>query len=295
MTSPAGTASARTAPVAIPLGRENLLPLLLTLALVGAALAWNMAVGLAWRVPLTAILAVPVACLGLAAFYCTVRPDPAIAEMALYVGLWFLYPVFGTHLTYLANSLGFPLRDALFAGWDAALGFHWLDWARFVAAHPHLRDVQAFAYESCLWQAPLIVALLALRGPRGRNAEFLTAMLVALTITIAANMLWPSLGPAAFNGVSSDTADIIRRLRDGAPGPFAYAGIIPFPSFHTVIALLYTAALRGRRILFPAALALNAMMLSAIPFSGNHYLVDIIAGAAIALLSLGAARQCCAR
>jgi len=272
-------------------GRENVPPLLLTVALVGLALAWNAQAGLRWTLSPALLLAAPLACFALAAVYSAVRPEPVVAEAALYLGLWFLYPVFGTQLTYLANRLAYPLQDRLFDSWDAALGFHWLAWARVIAAHPLLETVQIFAYESCLWQSLLLVVIFAVWGPKGRNSEFLTSMLLALAATIAVNLFLPSLGPAGFHGLKSQTADIIRSLRNGDTAPYDYAGVIAFPSFHTVIAILYTAAARGNRYRLAAALVLNAMMLSAIPYSGNHYLSDMLAGAAIAAAALAAARR----
>src|SRR6218665_4050201 len=110
----AGALPIRTWPGPFPLGRENILPALLTGLLVAAALAWNAQAGLRWTVDLAILMLVPAVCLLLLLVYCTVRPNPVIADMTLYIGLWFIYPVFGTRLTYLANRAGFPLRDALF-------------------------------------------------------------------------------------------------------------------------------------------------------------------------------------
>jgi hypothetical protein len=272
------------------LGRQNLPPVLLVLAIVGAALLWNVAVGLRWTIGLDLILAAPMACFALAAFYMTVRPDPAIAEAALYAGLWFVYPIFGTRLTYLANHLAWPLQDRLFDGWDLALGFRWMDWANFIAAHPLIQKVQVAAYQSCLWQPVVAIFVFAFWGPKGRNSEFLTSMLVALVVTILFNLFLPTLGPAGFHGLKSQQGDIISALRAGSTAPYDYAGIISFPSFHTAIVILYTAAQRGNRYTFPVFLVWNSVMLTAIPYSGDHYLVDMIAGAFIATSSLLATR-----
>ena len=62
-------------------------------------------------------------------------------------------------------------------------------------------------------------------------------------------------------------------------------GIISFPSFHAVMAVLLTRIHRGSRLLWPMA-ALNAVMLLSVLSEGGHYLVDAIAGAAIAGIAI---------
>lgn len=271
--------------------RGDLAPILLISAIAAIALVWNMALGLRWAAPLSWFLAAPAVCFVLTAVYRTVRPEPAIAEASLYVGLWFVYPVFGTQLTYLANHLAWPLQDGLFNRWDLALGFRWIDWAVFIAAHPLLEKVQLFAYESWLWQPAVSVVIFSFWGPKGRNSEFLTAILLALMACIAINLFLPAVGPPALNGLRTQTADIVHALRGGENIVYPYTGIIQFPSFHTVMALLYIAAHRGNRYTFPVVLAWNSVMISAIPFAGAHYLVDLPAGAVIAVCALMAAQR----
>src|SRR5207237_10724371 len=57
-------------------------------------------------------------------------------------------------------------------------------------------------------------------------------------------------------------------------------GVIAFPSFHAVLAVLFTYTHRGSRIFRPIA-AFNALMLLSIPSEGGHYLVDIIGGVVV--------------
>jgi membrane-associated phospholipid phosphatase len=64
-------------------------------------------------------------------------------------------------------------------------------------------------------------------------------------------------------------------------------GLISFPSYHTVLAVLLTYAHRRSRLLVPIALV-NGIMLFSIPSYGGHYLIDIFAGAVVALLAISA-------
>ena len=72
------------------------------------------------------------------------------------------------------------------------------------------------------------------------------------------------------------------RLRSGSATSLGYLGIVSFPSFHTAMAILFAVAHRDIWWSFPIFLILNVLMLITIPYSGNHYLIDVIGGAVIA-------------
>ncbi len=68
-------------------------------------------------------------------------------------------------------------------------------------------------------------------------------------------------------------------------------GIISFPSFHTSLGVLFTYVVRKRRlILLPVAL-LNVAMIVSVLTEGGHFLVDVVAGAAVAAAAIWATAQ----
>lgn len=269
---------------------EAMPPALLIAAITILAFIFNQWTQLRWLTPAYQLIWMPALCCASIVAYATLRSQPAIRETGIYLGFWLFYPLFAAQLTYIATRADFPLQDALFIKLDGMLGFAWDDWVKFSLAHPALLAVQQFAYDSSYWQPLLYVPFFALFGPRGRNGEFLTAILLGLIATILIYMLLPTLGPADMAGYKAQSGEIIRNLRAGSTGPYPYFGIIPFPSFHTVMALLFIAAHRGNRITFPIVLVLNLAMLTAIPYSGDHYLTDMVAGGLIALAAFAAAR-----
>jgi hypothetical protein len=274
------------------LGADDVPPMLLVFGLAALALAWNVKAGLSFTMPLGVILAGPAACFALCAYYTWVRKEPKIAQVALYVGLWLFYPAFGAQLTYLATTANFPLQDGRFAALDGALGFDWMGWARFVLAHPLFKAVGDAAYASCFWQPLAAIFIFAGWGPKGRNGEFLTSVILGLLLTVAISIVLPTIGPADSQHIRA-TGQIVEALRNGFKGPYTFIGIIAFPSFHTVMAILFTVSFRGHRWLMAGFGLLNLLMLSAVPFQGDHYLVDMIAGAAIAGVAFVAARLLC--
>ena len=63
-------------------------------------------------------------------------------------------------------------------------------------------------------------------------------------------------------------------------------GVIAFPSFHTVGAILLMYAHRPPMPSFSVVLTLNVLMLLSVPSEGQHYLVDVISGAIVAAVSI---------
>jgi len=63
-------------------------------------------------------------------------------------------------------------------------------------------------------------------------------------------------------------------------------GIITFPSFHATWAVLLMAAFAGQRRLFPAAVALNLLVIASTLPIGMHYGVDAIVGTLIGVAAI---------
>jgi len=273
------------------LNRTDLPPLAIIVGIAIMTLILEQWIPLRWNIPAYKFIWPAGICLAVAAFYSMVRPKPVFQEIGVYLGFWFFFPVLATRLSYFAACVGMPLRDGLFNAADAAMGFHWVDWVHFLARYPVIVTFLEFVYGSLHWQPLLIVPVLALWGPRGRNAEFLTSILFAVLCSIAIFILTPSLGPADSSGLHAYTAEMTQLLRAGSVGPYAYSGIVPFPSLHTAMALLYMVAHRNIRFTFIPFFTLNIAMLIAVPSQGNHYLIDMLAGAVVAALSFIAARR----
>jgi membrane-associated phospholipid phosphatase len=73
---------------------------------------------------------------------------------------------------------------------------------------------------------------------------------------------------------------------------FELAGIVSFPSFHAASAVLYLWALWPVRGLGVASAVMNVLMIIATPVIGAHYVIDVIGGIALAMVSIWAAKYC---
>jgi membrane-associated phospholipid phosphatase len=95
-----------------------------------------------------------------------------------------------------------------------------------------------------------------------------------------------------FDGFSSNAGmwhyKTLIMLRTQAP-PLDFMkveGLVTFPSYHTVLAIIVSYAFRGFRfIALPAAVLNSIVVISTLP-EGGHYLVDVIAGAVIGLAGI---------
>jgi membrane-associated phospholipid phosphatase len=113
--------------------------------------------------------------------------------------------------------------------------------------------------------------------------------MIGLLLTTALFFLFPTLGPCVSVPACHDAyIDDLVGLRHGTLPSLdimLLKGVIAFPSFHAVLALLFTYAHRGSQLVLPVA-AFNALMLLSIPSEGGHYLVDVLGGVAVGGLAI---------
>jgi hypothetical protein len=226
------------------------------------------------------------------------RAAPGLASIAHAMALFLAFLLTSESLSFLCATTGMPLQDARLAAVDRALGFDWMGWAAQVWQHPLLYATLTLAYFSYVPQFTASIAYYAFTGRSGRAVELLWLLIIAFGLTMAVFALLPAKGPWVEYDVAAKLQSFpvtyFAALRGGAlhvVDVLQVEGVVDFPSFHAVYAVLLTYVHRGERRLFPAALALNAVMLLSLPVPGGHYLADIIvglliAGAAIALWSL---------
>lgn len=198
--------------------------------------------------------------------------------------------VFGV-LSYLCVASSGPLVDGALLAADRVLGFDWQAGFLIVRAHPILEEVLRFAYDSLVYQGLYFCVLMALMDRKRTLRDMFWVVFVSGLLTSAGTLLFPALGPyKIFAYIPKDSfVPEIEHLKSGHDLTFALArmtGVVSFPSFHTAMALAYAWGFRRCGAISWMMLGLNALMLSAIPWFGGHYLVDMLAGAAVMITSL---------
>lgn len=71
--------------------------------------------------------------------------------------------------------------------------------------------------------------------------------------------------------------------------PAAAKGLIGFPSYHAVLALLVVWYARPLAVVRWLALVINGLVLIATPIQGGHHIIGVVAGFAVAALAVRAA------
>jgi hypothetical protein len=252
------------------------------------AAAWNSFVGVRWEAS-SAFVLIPSGLLlpglALAARLGRLR---ALTEILFYLVIYFTFTFFFVQMTYLCFAIGLPLQDKILAKIDLSFGFSWIDWAHYLSAHKSLLDLLNWSYSSSVWQPLVLIPLLALFRPRTGNWILFASLFIATIFTLVLTTFVPAIGRADTLGFAAiEPGPIIRALRTPGAAPILpYAGIVFFPSFHTVMAIAFTYAARNVPVIFPLSATLNVVMLASIPFSGDHYIADMLGGALVAGFSL---------
>jgi membrane-associated phospholipid phosphatase len=226
------------------------------------------------------------------------RRNRGIANMAEAWALWFAFTPAIAVLSYLAASCASPLQDVMMERLDRAIGFDWSTWHDAVLDRPILKWLLLGAYGSVFLQTILSIIYFPATDRSRRIGELLLLACSTAAATMLISATWPTLGPCAANGPSfgacaaNGGGDVITYLRDvlalraGGPWHFelsAMEGIVTMPSYHTVMAVLLTYAFRRTGLVGYGIATLNLLMLLSIPPIGGHYLVDVLAGLALAL------------
>jgi membrane-associated phospholipid phosphatase len=141
-----------------------------------------------------------------------------------------------------------------------------------------------------------------------RAYQFSLAFVLTMMLTVIISVFLPAAGAYAFLDLSPadyphlhpvDDFDHIRHLlllREGRMRVLEIGqltGIVTFPSFHAAGAILYLWALWAITWTRAIALICNVLLLMSTPIDGGHYFIDVIAGVALATLSILAVRRLC--
>jgi len=190
-----------------------------------------------------------------------------------------------------------PLADRWLAGADRWLGFDWIAYHDLTRPYFHLLKP---AYFSFIWLPAVVIVGLAIEWQHDRLWQFVTAAMLALIIAIAIFPFAPAASPiVALQLKDPDLSNaakfwpIMTALRDGSVRTIDLrhvVGMVSFPSYHTVAAIQMAWAAWGSRWLrWPVAATCAAMAL-AIPIIGDHYLIDMVGGAVLALATIPLAK-----
>lgn len=238
--------------------------------------------------------------------YQTWRPEPRLAAMLFGTGFLISFSAAGSALNAMLLVVAGPRVDNALAQADRALGIDWPNMMLALTDHQALLWVLQFAYSAMLPQIALTVIVLATLGRIASVYRFVLAVAIGALICIFIWTLFPAFG--AMSVYHFDAATIarlhvpvdgaygqalIKMLHDG-PGlitPTDAKGLIGFPSYHAILALLLIWYLRDVPWLRWPALLFNGVVVFATPIEGGHHWVDVFAGVPVTVLAVFGARR----
>ncbi len=236
--------------------------------------------------------------------YRWLRPDPWIsfgtescAQLTLVLSL-------GIALSYPLATAGFPYCDALLDNADRWMRLDWRIYLHFINDHATLAVLTWLAYRSMLFQFTVLAVALVAASRIARLQRYVLASGLALCLTLAVFTFMPAGGsyvflqiqPHEFANLSPVTtyhqALVLDALRTGQQNVVSQMeGLITFPSFHTVWAILFAWGFYPIKQLRVGAILLNLFVIASTPIQGAHYFIDIIGGTAVAGIAVYAAKR----
>ncbi|HEU5017857.1 MAG TPA: phosphatase PAP2 family protein [Pseudolabrys sp.] len=245
-----------------------------------------------------------------AGFYRCCRRDMKLASALEGTAQVVAFAAVAAPLSYVAAAWAapLPLHDASLDAMDRAMGLDWRGLLATMERAPALHAFMRLAYLSLTAQMTAVVLLLGFSGRLMWLRVYVLAFVFSALVTIAISALFPVEGVWLHYGftdarggilpISHTSWPVFLGLRDGsfrALMAVGAEGIISFPSLHAALAVIMIAAVWPVPIARWVGLAINLSMLAATPINGSHYFVDVLAGIAVASLSLLAARTMVAR
>lgn len=210
--------------------------------------------------------------------------------------------------TYIAMGADHPLADDALIRMDAALGFDWDGFIRFVDARWLLAEALLQAYQSFALQLIFVPILLAVFSQPARAYAMVTSYGVLCFASSLISVWYPALGTYSSYGRTAESLTHINAyfgfafleqfhsVRDDTNFVFSTArmmGILTFPSVHAAVAMLCAWAMWPIHFLRYPFLILNVLMATSAISHANHYLVDVIAGIGIAAATIAIVNKLC--
>jgi membrane-associated phospholipid phosphatase len=225
--------------------------------------------------------------------YCIWRSFPRLIETCQ-LAIW---AVLMTNtlslLIQIAGRSPRPLIDHALDSMDARVHFSTSFFVHLVARAPLVEVGLDIIY---FLLPPLIIAAILIPTLCGRSEaarRYVLGIVIAAIITAALSALWPAVGPWTIQDIKPTQEQVgvaayLIRLKSSAPVELDMnnAGIVSFPSFHVVLAILSAVALSSIRRLRAWAWALAALICISAITTGWHYGIDILGGLILAIITM---------
>ncbi len=234
-------------------------------------------------------------------FYLYLKYDRYLSKICIVMGLTLICQVCAREFCNIPFYFGssYSLQDESLAHIDQFLGFCWPCILGWFNEHSTLNSICTQFYHSIFFQPILITGILIVKKDLQRISIYMIAYNVSYFMMNVVAFRFPALGVYEFFHLSqashpnisvsfaNQMTAPINAIRDGALPPIytEQQVLISFPSFHAVLAVLFSWSAWRSALRWPIA-ACNVVMLISTPVVGGHYLTDILAGLLVGVASI---------
>ncbi len=224
-----------------------------------------------------------------AAYFCKPQPGRLLFKaLAVLLAYTTIYPV----AMYVVATTGAPFADEALNRWDFGIA----PWAFRNAEHfPLFGALLLGAYNSAIPQMIILILFLSGTKEQGRLDALILRFILGTLITLVLFFFWPARGTVDCGlPTPEDYQPILTTLDQLRAGVSTIScqgslGLITFPSFHAIWAVLLIAAFY-RHALFLPMLIINGLMLWSTMTVGMHYSGDVIVALLICAIIIPATR-----
>lgn len=194
----------------------------------------------------------------------------------------------------------FPTHDAQIVSLDRLVGFHeliMLQWMQHLPGFSHFIWFFYFLLFALMHAAPIA---LAINNEMRSVYHYYFSFLISLIIGYAIFYFYPTMTSPAFSyphhfftAFQLNTLHQFELERAHDSIHFSLVGgVISFPSFHAIWAVLVMYALWSNPLLRYPIFIVGLIILASTILTGWHYFMDVYAGIAVAILSIWLAEKC---
>lgn len=188
----------------------------------------------------------------------------------------------------------FPPIDPLLVKIDRLMGINTPDLMTWTHSHPHIHHLFVNAYYSLIIELMGALLIFTVFSARKPLTIFYLAQMSTILIGALIYYFFPTMAPSGifhhcpyFTETQKDTSLRFYELHHHLKMTVTKeCGLIAFPSFHVVWAILLTYCFWDKKIFFYPAAIWNFIIIISTVFLGWHYFADVIGGAVLAVAGI---------
>ncbi|MEB3701903.1 Phosphatase PAP2 family protein [Candidatus Bealeia paramacronuclearis] len=226
-------------------------------------------------------------------FYKLIRHDIRIVSLLETLFFTFAYAQLMILFSFFAATTTQPLIDSTLVSIDNYFGIYVPIIDFWFREHEYFQWIFGQIYNSYFYQILFTALYFSYYKNDIQLKRYVNLFMISCALTIVISGFFPALGPYDWyhyqpHPILANALSHLLDLRQNIVDLGKQAGIVTFPSFHAIMAMIYIYTFRNEnKFVFIPILILNFLMIfSCIPI-GEHYFADILGAIPVFLVTIG--------